>query len=522
MEPEDVIDGQGEYQIDVIHVDESSTESQATVTIIQATYSESLSSTKLIRLPTGLDYLLHQPKSAYEKLSNASLRDKIQQFRDLRSEFLPANIRMQCFYANLLDPDLSHGEFPDQVSRIRTDYSGAVGEFSFEVLGPSAVFDLMDRRERRGTRVQERVRIIFDQNKANLIEHSIEGVSGVVCTIPGSEIARTVNSHPTIFDENLRRFRGVGGAVNKAIMESCTASGEANLFWFLNNGITIVCDDFDVNKDFDEPFINIENLQIVNGCQTATAIAKAETDQILRPETHVLVRILKTASPDLSDKLVVTTNTQNRITARELKAKDRIQYSIQSAFENRFDLWYERTSNEFAGIARKERRPIISNQRLGQAYLEIVIKRPGDARGRLYKIWSDDYERVFNDNVYPEAYLLSYLIVEKCKELKRTKSATLRSDIRKAILANGILPISRIAAYRWRGTDDWTDQVTLSSQLDELEANPNVLDMHFEKAISVLQRIFKRDTQFSKDPSIALKSPRMDQEIDRSLYRRRL
>lgn len=521
LEPEDIIDGQGEYQIDVMHIDDSGTENQVTVTIIQVTFSESLSSSRLIRLHTGLDYLIHQPRAEYQKLSNIGLREKIEQFRALRSEFLPSNIRIQCFYANLLDPSLASGEFPEQVARINADFAAAVGDFKFEPLGPSAIFDLMDRRERRGTKVNERIRIIYDQNKANLIEHSIEGVSGVVCTFPGSEIARIVNAHPAIFEENLRRFRGLGGSVNKAIMESCTTSPDASQFWFLNNGITIVCDSFDINKDYDNPFISIENLQIVNGCQTSAAIAKAEKDELLQPVTQVLVRVLKTNSPDLADRLVVTTNNQNRITARELKAKDSIQYSIQSAFENRFDLWYERTSNEFAGIARQERRSIISNQRLGQAYLAVALKRPGDARGRLYKIWSEDYEGVFNANVYPEAYLLSYKIVEKSKELKRIKYPKLRSDIRKAILANGVMHLARTMAFLWRRSDNWTDQDQLLQDIEALDKNPDILDPYFEHAIDILDRIFKRDSQFRKDPSIALKSPRMDREINRSLYRRK-
>ena len=176
LEPEDIIDGYGEYQIDVFHIDDSSTENQATVTIIQATYSESLSSTKLIRLHTGLDYLLVRSKSEYNALSNPRLREKIQQFRDIRTQLLPSNIRINCYFANLLEPSLASGEFPEQVKRIYADYSAVGSELSFEVLGPSRIFELMDIRERQGPSVNDRLEITFDQNKANLIEQSIETV----------------------------------------------------------------------------------------------------------------------------------------------------------------------------------------------------------------------------------------------------------------------------------------------------------------------------------------------------------
>lgn len=61
LEDDEIIDGHGEYQIDVLDIDTSKSENQVIVTIIQATYSDSFRSTKLIKLHAGLDYLLNQP-----------------------------------------------------------------------------------------------------------------------------------------------------------------------------------------------------------------------------------------------------------------------------------------------------------------------------------------------------------------------------------------------------------------------------------------------------------------------------
>src|SRR5207237_1347637 len=134
-------------------------ENQATVTLIQGTFSESLSSTKLVKLHAGLDYLLQQPKSVYSGLPNKSLAAKIQEFRDLRADILPSNIRLRCFYATMGDPSKAAGEFPEQQTRIHADYQKAVGDFSFDVLGPLELFELLDRRERKGTKVNEKLRI---------------------------------------------------------------------------------------------------------------------------------------------------------------------------------------------------------------------------------------------------------------------------------------------------------------------------------------------------------------------------
>lgn len=521
LEPEDLVDGAGEYQIDVFHIDDYSIEGGATVTIIQGTFSESLSSTKLIKMHAGLDYLNNRKKEEYSKLSNQTLRNKIQQFRDIRNNILPSNIRLQCYYVSLMDTSLASKEFNEQVSRITQDYSNATGEFEFQVLGPAEIFGLIDQIERRSAKVNDRIKIIFEQNKGSILEHAIEGVSGVVCTVPAEEIARIVNSYPSIFDENLRRFRGFSGSVNRAISETCTTSNLSPLFWFLNNGITIVCDKWTIHKDYDKPFVDLENLHIVNGCQTSTTIAKSQSDATLQPGTKVLVRIFSTSTPGLASRLVITTNTQNVISARELHANDLIQIKIQAAFKQKFDVWYERTPNEFAGTPRRERKHVVPNHRIGQAYLAIAKKKPSVARGGLYKIWGEDYDGIFNESILPETYLLAYTIVETCKVRKRKVYDQYdETDIRLAILGNGILHIARVTSFLWRGSDDWTDQHKLEGLLKLIKDDPSILDKHFDGALKLLSKVFERNVQFQRDPFLALKTNRFDDEIDKALYSR--
>jgi hypothetical protein len=519
LEPEDLVDGHGEYQIDVLHIDMGSSDSRAVVTIIQSTFSDSLGSTKLIKLHAGLDYLIEQPKAKYAALSNTGLRDKIQEFCDLRAEILPSNIRVQCYYACLGDPSKARGEFLEQITRINSDYGASVGEFTFEVLGPSEIYGLLNQRERRGTKVHEKLAIIYDQNKANLLEQSIAGVSGVICTVTAREVARIVNEHPTVFDENLRRFLGFSGAVNQAIWDSCTSVDDAELFWFLNNGITIVCDDFDINKDFDNPFIDMENLRIVNGCQTSTTLARTDATDKLQPSTKVLVRVFKTKSTDLASRLVVTTNNQNKITSRDLRAQDKIQDYIKTEFERRFGLWYERTPNEFANRSKYDAALVISNQKIGQAYLAIVRRRPSDASRRQYKVWGEHYQSIFNENVYPETYLFVYRISEASTAYKREKLRHLQdTDIQRVIVANGIYHLSRIASFLWRRGDDWNDLEPLRQDLQKLKDEPDLLSPYFNEGLGLVSKIFSKEKQFAQEPSVALKSGRLDEEIDTELY----
>lgn len=515
LDSEDMIDGHGEYQIDVLHIDTSNQE-QAIVTILQVTFSETLSSNKLIRLHTGLDYLLTRSRDEYSKISNSKLKNKIQEFRDLRGEILSSNIKLQCYYACLGDPQKATGEFPDQIQRIISDYSDGFREFIFKALGPDEIFELLNDREKKGVKADDRLKIVYDKNKASLLEHFIEDVSGVICTVECEEIARIVNSHPTVFDDNLRRFLGFGGAVNSAIKESCAGEADSQLFWFLNNGITIVCDHLETNKDVDTPFIDIKNIRIVNGCQTATAIARTKRDGKLQPNTKVLVRVFKTKSPSLASKLVVTTNTQNKITSRDLHAQDQIQEHIQVEFEKRFGIHYERMPNEFTDTG--DQRQVISNQKIGQAYMAVVLKRPGDARSRQYKIWAE-HDRVFSENVYPETYLLVYRIVEKCTQYRKELIArTPEVEISRTILANGVYHLARATSFLWREGDDWNNLESIRQQLQKMQDESNLLKSHFDNALKILVKIFKDNEEFFQDPGVALKSNDLETKLEKKLY----
>jgi hypothetical protein len=69
--------------------------------------------------------------------------------------------------------------------------------------------------------------------------------------------------------------------------------------------------------DPDHPKIKITNVQIVNGCQTATALAHAARDGTLRPDTRVLLKVFETSDSTLAERIVFTTNNQNRISSRD-------------------------------------------------------------------------------------------------------------------------------------------------------------------------------------------------------------
>ena len=79
-----------------------------------------------------------------------------------------------------------------------------------------------------------------------------------------------------IFDKNIREYLGNKG-VNKGIYKTLQDPQDRKNFFYYNNGITIICDSMTPIKvqpsDYNmNAFFNIDNPQIVNGCQTVNSI----------------------------------------------------------------------------------------------------------------------------------------------------------------------------------------------------------------------------------------------------------
>ena len=381
----------------------------------------------------------------------------------------------------------------------------------------------MNDIEKRDRKIDAEIRINYDANNPSLIKyyHAISGLRGVVCTTTAQEIARIVNSDSTgsIFDLNIRRFLGTRGRVNADILRTCQQSDSSYLFWFLNNGITIVCDRIDAVTDPDNPIVKIENMQIVNGCQTATALALAEKRGKLANDVKILLRIYQTTDSDLVSKIVMTTNNQNEISSRDLRANDPIQVEMELALRDH-NYFYERKLRQYDNSEDIDANRIIANESLAQSYLSVVLKKPSDARARKYKIWSNYYTQIFDGSKGIEPFIISYLIYKYVENWLKTSDLSNDSDNLKRTLAKkGSFHIARITSFLWREDDNWDPKSNnLKHEVDILENNPSSINDCISKSLLILERIIEDNNKFSSDLESALKSGNLDAELDRVLH----
>ncbi len=512
----DLVDGGQDKQVDTITIVQD--DDEAIVYIISAKNTDSFSSNAIIQMRNGLDWVFNKPKGDIATLSNAKFRDRINDLRSLLGGLGYSNVSISVvFVTNGLTADLSD-EFKQEQKHILDKYdNGTFARFSFEPWGADELVSRLNALEKRNKKIDADIPIRYDANNPSLIKYHAEGLKGLICSTSAKEIAKLVLNDPTgsIFDANIRRFLGTRGAVNSDIVRTCEDTSVSHQFWFLNNGITVICDSFDPVTDPDNAHVKIKNMQIVNGCQTASALAIAEKEGKLAADVRLLLRIYEAADSQLVDRIVLTTNNQNKISSRDLRSNDKIQIDMQDGFR-KYNLFYERKVNQYGPTIPVDR--IVVNEIVAQSYLAIVLKKPSDARRRKYKVWGELYDKIFSGHII-EPYVLATLIYRATENwLISSGLSADPDDVKRKIANNGSFHVARIAAFLWRGSDNWGVVSGLTEPDGTLDTSQKDIDESLTKAFEILEQLIKADPRYASDLDTALKSVTLESDIDKELH----
>ena len=248
--------------------------------------------------------------------------------------------------------------------------------------------------------------------------------------------------HNQLYAENIRLYLGDRAAVNKDIIHTI-CSPESIWFPYMNNGISIICDEFslgNVRKDKKLP-IELKNMQIINGCQTVNALYSAKYGQATQDDfraSNVLVK-LYAISPDQADfkmNIIRATNNQNAVKTYSLLSNDPIQIAIGERIE-RFGYIYDRKGE--AKNSKSDR--IVGMPNAALAYRAVfwfaaqnLRSRMGHSRvfqkveyEKLYR--NDDLENTSYLNTLSSKLLLSSILVDSVRQLIQEKSGLYVGDL---------------------------------------------------------------------------------------------
>ena len=254
-----------------------------------------------------------------------------------------------------------------------------------------------------------------------------KGVSGsnapyVVASLKGLDLFKAYKEYKgAIFVQNLRYYLGKGGKINKEIRATIESNKERKNFWYYNNGLTIICDDFEIkNKN-----LIVKNLQIVNGGQTTKSIYETllsikEKDA---EDLKVIARIIKTTETDgLIDRIRDFNNRQNPTKPRDFIAHDKKQRELQTEFKG-LNYFYEigrgeRNEESFLRDIKRKKLIVVDNLTVAQAHYSFM-GFPAEAKsskGALLDPNQSHFGKIFTNGIMAQELLFSYLCYLKAKE----------------------------------------------------------------------------------------------------------
>lgn len=317
----------------------------------------------------------------------------------------------------------------------------------------------------------------------------VDFIQGKVAKIDVCELAEIIKNNPNIFNSNVRAYQSIRNKVNEFIAETLNNKDTAKQFIYLNNGITLLCNNIDIKPG--NELIVIDNPSIINGCQTANTILEIYNEGKIKPNTtFVLVRIIKSTDEDVKRRIIISSNTQTAVKNRDLISEDEIQKQLEAQFLT-LGYYYERKR----GLHRdKPQEKIIDLEKAAQYYLSLYLQKPAEAKNKKSEIYKGYREQIFNENLTANQLLVGYILFNKINE----KIKILRKSVnesRKSILGNSLLHL--LPLFREWAVED------SGRFLSDLEDNFKLIDTLFNEkidfVISRLEKAVKEISQKEKD-----------------------
>jgi len=337
------------------------------------------------------------------------------------------------------------------------DKDYAANKDLFELYNDSAnnflIFDSNELDKRidnliKSDRKRKEVKFTFNAEKSNispkepqaLISFSILNVKAVnfrmkaleLCELVDLEIKTNGTEHK-LFSENIRGFLGYN-KTNRKIKSTLDNTSESIYFPFLNNGITILCDEMQIpsNQQAGQYIVPVVNPVIVNGLQTTKVIHEIyKKDKTKLDDVYITVRLYETKDQDLVNKITEATNTQTSINFRDKISNKDFQKYVKLLFENKGIAYISKRGEIFTNQLSKEMHESITSEKAIKFWYATYYEKPEIAKNSISGVLEEVFDATNQENplatlfngdknspVYLQiynSYLIMKLVVEKKK-----------------------------------------------------------------------------------------------------------
>jgi hypothetical protein len=464
-------------------------EPELLLVVIQAKRSASFAETPFDKLSGALRDLLDLSKTheVLAELFSPALIERFGIFRTVWQKLAARHprIRVVFYYATKGDAGAMNDKVRTKAERLREQIGEEIPKASSDVVfhGARELVDLA------GQEKSYTLPLTFQENATAADSHiALVSLKDYYAFISDNGALR---KH--IFDWNVRDYEGAV-EVNREIAGSL-ADPDAPEFWWLNNGVTIICSRASATgKTF-----SLDDVQIVNGLQTSVTIHEylSKTDSAPPAGTgSILVRIIVTENHRTRDGVIRATNRQTAVPAASLRATDQIQRDLESFFLGE-DWFYERRKNYYRNQGKSPSK-IVSIPYLAQSIMAIGLSEPSNSRARPSSLLKRDadYERIFDPRLGYATYLWVAQVQKSVDDFLRTEraatSTTDRTNLR--FYVSMLLVAKRYGGrvYNAKQLEDLVGtEFTEDDMMEALEAVRSALDTFQDQHGGQLDKIVK-------------------------------
>lgn len=159
-------------------------------------------------------------------------------------------------------------------------------------------------------------------------------------------------------------------------------------FWYKNNGIVIVCDDYEV----DGTELKLTNFSIVNGGQTTNRISQVDISK----DFYLQCKVVKTKGDTEAERdlfilgIADATNSQKPIKMADLKANTPEQLRLRARLNNK-GVYYITKKGDKTPKQYSEPYQTTKMEAVGKLGLAATLQMPGSARSNSKKMFVDEY-----------------------------------------------------------------------------------------------------------------------------------
>ena len=398
-------EGGGDFGVDAMHLSED-IDGEVVVTLFQGKYHRKLDAKSNFE-ESGINALINAIRHIFDPSSqlghiNDRLMAKVEEARSLiRDGYIPRVRALAC--NNGLKWNVAAQQAID-----RTNFGDQV---VWEYVNHNVLIGILQRVKP----VDETLRLT---GKAIIEDMNFSRIC--IGRMPVSEVANLLRNHgERLLERNIRRYLGLqGNRVNEGIRNTLTGSTPEN-FYFFNNGLTLVCNDFSYNALQNSDYqVKVENLQIVNGGQTCMTIFKtlgAMDSSRIPKDASVLVRLYKLPkdNQDIIFQITYATNSQNPVDLKDLKANNQKQRLLEESI-TALGYGYRRKRTDTAA------RPTdITSGAAAEAILAVWRNAPHQAKFFSREHFGKLYETIFTDDLNGAQTIAAVLLYRIAENRRR-------------------------------------------------------------------------------------------------------